>query len=347
MKEVVNKIIFCILILCTIILLKTNSIGASNYLDLTKQPKDTQDLINAIYNFKQSLSLDLDDAARKNEITKKIIELCNEDLNKAKVFKYSYEGNNQILWRGNDNSVIDEDYISAKKAYESIEKANQNNTEVKIENTTQSELEKLEDEIYNMENNIKQMINQNVDGKLILNKVKELDQKIKEYNEKYGSATNEISRLMTSVDSWYNEYRTEGDDYQTAQDQAEQEREEREELNHQHGLLGTSTPNGGHTIDEVLNEAGSFIDEGKAEGNKISATNLKTASDTLYNILLGIGVFLAVAVGMYLGIKFMMSSAEEKAKVKEALIPYIAGCVVIFGAFVIWKLAITLLSGIA
>ena len=67
----------------------------------------------------------------------------------------------------------------------------------------------------------------------------------------------------------------------------------------------------------------------------------------MYNILLGIGVFLAVAVGMYLAIKFMLASAEDKAKVKESLVPYIAGCVVIFGAFTIWKLAIVLLSGIA
>lgn len=117
--------------------------------------------------------------------------------------------------------------------------------------------------------------------------------------------------------------------------------------NGQHGLLGTSTPSGGHTIDEVLNEGGNFIDIGKNQGDKINPTNLKTASNTLYNILLGIGVFLAVAIGMYLAIKFMISSAEEKANIKESLVPYIAGCVVVFGAFIIWKLAITLLSGIA
>lgn len=113
------------------------------------------------------------------------------------------------------------------------------------------------------------------------------------------------------------------------------------------GILGTSTSNGNHTIDEVMNEGDNFIDMGKNQGSKIDATNLQSASNTLYNILLGIGVFLAVAVGMYLGTKFMLASAEDKAKVKESLIPYIAGCVVIFGAFTIWKLAITLLSGIA
>lgn len=111
------------------------------------------------------------------------------------------------------------------------------------------------------------------------------------------------------------------------------------------GGLGNSIASGDHTLDEMLNEAKDFIN--KAGGNTITGNNLKTASDTIYNILLTIGIFLAVAIGMYLGVKFMMSSAEDKAKVKEALIPYIAGCVVIFGAFVIWKLAIVLLGGIA
>ena len=37
-------------------------------------------------------------------------------------------------------------------------------------------------------------------------------------------------------------------------------------------------------------------------------------------------------------------SVSEKANVKETLIPYIAGCIVIFGAFGIWKLVVTIMS---
>ena len=43
---------------------------------------------------------------------------------------------------------------------------------------------------------------------------------------------------------------------------------------------------------------------------------------------------------MVLGIKFMAASAEDKAKIKESMIPYVVGCIVIYGAFFIWKLAI-------
>lgn len=45
-------------------------------------------------------------------------------------------------------------------------------------------------------------------------------------------------------------------------------------------------------------------------------------------------------VGTIIGIQFMVASAEDKAKVKEALVPYVIGCAVIFGAFSIWKVAV-------
>jgi hypothetical protein len=42
----------------------------------------------------------------------------------------------------------------------------------------------------------------------------------------------------------------------------------------------------------------------------------------------------------------MTSSVEEKAQVKEALIPYVAGCVVAFGSFGIWRLVMVIGSNL-
>ena len=64
----------------------------------------------------------------------------------------------------------------------------------------------------------------------------------------------------------------------------------------------------------------------------------------LYNALLIIGIIIAVIVGTILGIKFMIGSVEEKADIKKLLIPYIVGCIVVFGAFGIWKLVVTILA---
>ena len=57
-----------------------------------------------------------------------------------------------------------------------------------------------------------------------------------------------------------------------------------------------------------------------------------------------LGIIIAILVGMFLGIKYMMGSIEEKAELKETLIAYVVGCIVIFGAFGIWKLVAELFS---
>ena len=64
----------------------------------------------------------------------------------------------------------------------------------------------------------------------------------------------------------------------------------------------------------------------------------------IYNILTISGMIIAVIVGTILGIKFMVSSIEEKAKIKEILIVYIIGCVVLVGAFSLWKIIVNLMS---
>lgn len=98
-------------------------------------------------------------------------------------------------------------------------------------------------------------------------------------------------------------------------------------------------------IDDAIDTADGFLQHGTT--NPIDEGQLKTFSLDLFNIFSTVGMVIAVGIGMFLGVKFMMASAEDKAKVKEALVPYVAGCIVIFGAMGIWKLAIILLRDIA
>jgi len=100
-----------------------------------------------------------------------------------------------------------------------------------------------------------------------------------------------------------------------------------------------------HTAGEIITEAKGFIEKGEAEANdKISDDSMKSLSNTIYNILLVVGIVIAVMVGLILGIKFIMGSIEEKAEVKNMVIPYIIGCVVLFGAFTIWQIVVELLQ---
>ena len=57
-------------------------------------------------------------------------------------------------------------------------------------------------------------------------------------------------------------------------------------------------------------------------------------------------IIVAVLVGAILGIQFMTAGIDKKVEVKQALFPYIVSCVVMFGAFGIWKLMVMILNGI-
>lgn len=95
------------------------------------------------------------------------------------------------------------------------------------------------------------------------------------------------------------------------------------------------------SISEIFSGADDFISKGQSGSNQIP---IKDVSNIIYNILLIIGVVVAIIVGLIIGIKFMTGSVEDKAKVKETFIAYIAGCIVVFGAFTIWKVVVTVIQ---
>ena len=110
------------------------------------------------------------------------------------------------------------------------------------------------------------------------------------------------------------------------------------------------------TWEDIFKSGDEFLNKGKEQvtvGANTVYTGAATDEETkaiinnMYSILFSIGVVATVVVGGALGIKFMVASAEDKAKVKESMIPYVVGCVVIYGAFGIWKICIQILSALS
>ena len=95
-------------------------------------------------------------------------------------------------------------------------------------------------------------------------------------------------------------------------------------------------------LEQSMNDADEFVADGK--NDKIDLKDFQTQFGDIYNIVLQIGVGLAVIVGIVLGVKFILSSVEGKAEVKKMLITYVVSCVVIFGSFGIWKIVVTILQ---
>lgn len=97
------------------------------------------------------------------------------------------------------------------------------------------------------------------------------------------------------------------------------------------------------SIEEVIKSGDEFVSGGEI---LIDKTKLNEKQSFIFNSLLSVGIVLTVIIGGFLGIKFMLASAEDKAEIKQMIIPYVIGCIVIYGAFGIWKIIITILDQI-
>lgn len=84
----------------------------------------------------------------------------------------------------------------------------------------------------------------------------------------------------------------------------------------------------------------------RQEGQKDNDRGDWTSFNDLAGILWGAGVFIVLICGTILGIKYMFSSVEEKANIKENMRPYIIGAVIILGALSIWKFLVEFLDSI-
>ncbi len=105
------------------------------------------------------------------------------------------------------------------------------------------------------------------------------------------------------------------------------------------------------SIGDVVEGAHGFEDAGESlDSNTVSGSmtvddsGIQEVSGVMYNAFLIVGIVVAVIVGLIIGIKFMTGNAQEQAKVKETIIPYIAGCIIIFGAYTIWRIVVTVLN---
>lgn len=133
-----------------------------------------------------------------------------------------------------------------------------------------------------------------------------------------------------------------GDTTKSLTDEAEKEKKQSKKTLYQ---LPIKTSSGGsaQSLNDMISDADNFVDQGSIEYN---ADSLKSFSTLMYNILLTIGTAVAVIVGIIIGIKYMTGSIEEKATYKQMLVPYLAGCVIVFGAFGIWKIVVIILENV-
>ena len=99
--------------------------------------------------------------------------------------------------------------------------------------------------------------------------------------------------------------------------------------------------------DDIIKDGDEFMSTGgSSDIVTINQENANTVFESIYNILLAIGITVTVVWGLVIAIKLMVASVEEKAEYKQMLWPYLIGCIVIFGSFIIWKIVIIIMNNV-
>ena len=100
------------------------------------------------------------------------------------------------------------------------------------------------------------------------------------------------------------------------------------------------------SLDDVMNNGNSFLNAGSESSTMIDQNDLKSLSNFISGVLLTIAIGVTVITGAIMGLNFITQSIEEKAKVKESMVPWVIGIIVSFGAFIIWEVAVNLFQSL-
>ena len=96
-----------------------------------------------------------------------------------------------------------------------------------------------------------------------------------------------------------------------------------------------------------LSKADKFISNGQEGDEGLNTSSLNSIGakfSDIGSLLVYIGAGILVACTGYIGIMYMVSSPEKRAKLKQQLIGVLVAGIVIFGAYSIWSILVNILS---
>ncbi len=95
------------------------------------------------------------------------------------------------------------------------------------------------------------------------------------------------------------------------------------------------------SIDDIHSSAQEFLNKGQNPSDKtstISVSDMKKELLPIAEILTIIGTGVLVICTVIIGIKYMVASPDEQAKLKKQMVGLVVATIVIFGAYGIWKM---------
>jgi len=103
----------------------------------------------------------------------------------------------------------------------------------------------------------------------------------------------------------------------------------------------SSMPLYSNALGDIIVDGKDFLKQGTQNVIAPKENQIKAIANTVSNILLSIAAGVTLISSVIMGINFAIQSVEEKAKIKESMIPWIIGIFISFGAYGIWKITMS------
>ena len=116
-----------------------------------------------------------------------------------------------------------------------------------------------------------------------------------------------------------------------------------EDLSDGGGTTSSSEPP--QSLDGIIGNANSFLSIGNGTGG-INVSNLTGVFNMISGVLLTIATGITTISAVVMGINFTIQSVEDKAKIKESMVPWVIGIIISFGAWGIWRITIKVFMGL-
>lgn len=98
-------------------------------------------------------------------------------------------------------------------------------------------------------------------------------------------------------------------------------------------------------VSSMFNSAQNFIKRGE-DTEQISSEEAQKGLLGLGKILMSIGILVALVTGSILGVKYMISGADTKANLKQVLIWWVVGVIVVLGAIGIFNIVVNTMNNV-
>lgn len=113
-------------------------------------------------------------------------------------------------------------------------------------------------------------------------------------------------------------------------------------------LLLFNMPIYSNAFDSIISAGKDFLNPEVPEGGSStpigtpSEDKLQALSNMVSNVLLTIALAVTLLSAVIMGISFAIQSVEDKAKIKESMIPWVIGIIISFGAYGIWRITMSI-----